>query len=192
MFIKKQLLILLVLVIFSAHMVNAIDECKGTLDQDEVPCMILLPANTTSTDCTLINVTVYNESVHIYNQSMTIYSPYFCNATFNQTNTGTYNFYYTTGDSGSIIIERGLRMIYLLYFAMAAIVGMFIVGLVKEDYTFVALSGIMTIIFGLYIYIHGFNGINNLIVDALSIIGILLGAYVFIGSAFEYTDLAKA
>lgn len=102
---KQLLLILLIIPLVFAT--GQIEECKGTVDTDELPCQVLLPYNG---DCTTLSVSFYNATEFIYQAEMGVYSPFKCNATFNETSVGTYVFNYTTGDSGSIIVEEGVRM----------------------------------------------------------------------------------
>lgn len=187
---KKFILVILFFIFI--NFVSALEECKGTMPTDDVPCYVLLPSNQTTSPCENISVLFYNETTLLYNLSLDSYNSFLCNATFNQSSLGTYTFYYSTGDSGSIIIERGIKMIYLLYFAIILIAMLFILGMVKEDYTFLGLGGISAMVFGLFIFINGFDGINNLITQTVSMVGMLGGFYVMIGSIFEYSDLARS
>jgi hypothetical protein len=102
----KLLIILIVICIIPS--VIAIEECKGTITKTESPCWILLTVNSTSTDCTKINATINNDTDQLCNYTMSSFNPSLpiCNATFNFTNVGTYVIYYTTGDTGSIIIQE--------------------------------------------------------------------------------------
>ncbi len=105
---NKKILFLFVFFIFSISLVNATEECRGTIDFDEVPCFVLLPVNTTTIDCTTLSVEFFNNaSTLLYTQTMNTFNTFLCNATFNQSALGTYTFSYSTGDSGSIIVEAG-------------------------------------------------------------------------------------
>ena len=98
-----NILLLICLVLFSP-LVFGLEECQGTINEEETPCLVLLPSN----DCNPITIDFYfNASTFLYSTNMSTYSPFTCNATFNATLIGTYTFNYTTGDSGSIIITEG-------------------------------------------------------------------------------------
>jgi len=81
----------------------AINECKGTITIDDVPCGVYLPKG--SNNCSLITVQFFNESNPLYSLTMNDLNSFTCNSTFNQSFLGTYTFNYTTGDSGSIVVE---------------------------------------------------------------------------------------
>ncbi|KKN07985.1 hypothetical protein LCGC14_1061290 [marine sediment metagenome] len=102
---NKKILFLFVFFIFSIYLVSAIEECRGTITQEEVPCLVLLPVNTTIIDCTTLSTSFFNNaSTLLYTQDMGTFNSFLCNATFNQSALGTYTFSYSTGDSGSIIV----------------------------------------------------------------------------------------
>lgn len=95
-----------------------LEECKGVMIPQESPCYLLLK-NTTGFNCENINVSVYNNvSTLLYTQAMSKFNPIFCNATFNQSDLGTYTFEYKSSvfvDSGSIIIQGSeLKMISIM------------------------------------------------------------------------------
>ena len=163
----------------------ALEECQGTMSIDDIPCHILLPINQTVTPCILINVSYYNGSVNIYNQTMTTYNSFLCNSTFNITTVGSYVFYYSTDDSGSIIVTEGIKMIYLLYFITGIIIMMAIYAYMTEDVVFSTISAMGLVILGLYIFTNGFNALNNSLTDFLSLIFVALGFYFFV-PAFEW------
>lgn len=186
---KYSLLFLILLVSFSTIIYAEYDNCKGTIRSEDVPCHILLPYNISTLVCTNVVAGVYNITDNIYNQTMTAYNDFFCNATFNQSSVGTYTILYSTGDTGTIVVEEGNKMIYLLYFALVVIIGLFVVGQYWEMYEFVSISGILTLCFGIFVFMNGFNGLQNLIVEAISIIAILIGFYFFIGPVLEYLEV---
>lgn len=161
-------------------------ECpSGTINQDDIPCYLLLQFNESNLDCSDHTISIYNETDNLYNQTMGNYSPFFCYGIFNETTLGTYVFQYDTGDTGSIIVEGGLRMIYLFYFGLAVAVIFFILGLWKEDKTFTSISGILIFILGVYIAINGFNELSNMLTLSLATVFWGLGAYIFYKSSIE-------
>jgi len=102
---KKLILILLALLILPITF--SLEECKGTITEDKVPCLVFLPVNTSSRNCTTIEVAYFSNDTNLYNQTMDTFNHFTCNSTFNQSNFGTYTFSYSTGDSGSIVVEEG-------------------------------------------------------------------------------------
>jgi len=165
-------------------------ECKGTMNTDEVPCIVFLDVNTTVNNCDQINFSVYHGNTSVFSQNMTEYNDYTCNSTFSQTQNGTYNLYFSTGDTGSIILEGGNMMVYLLYFGLIVIVGLLIIGFMTVDYTFNVLAGMLMLIYGLHIIRNGFNGVSNTITLALSYIVIGIGGYIMLRSIYEYSELS--
>ncbi len=102
---NKKILFLFVLFIFSIYLVSAVEECRGTITDEEVPCLVLLPINTTIIPCNTLSTSFFNNaSTLLYTQTMDEFNSFLCNATFNQSALGTYTFSYSTGDSGSIIV----------------------------------------------------------------------------------------
>lgn len=93
--------------------VLSIEECKGVMDQDELPCNNLLAVNTSLTNCSALTVDFFNNQSTLYEtQVMSTFNPNFCNGTFDPGRNftelvGTYTFGYSTGDTGSIIVEAG-------------------------------------------------------------------------------------
>jgi len=66
---------------------------------------------------------------------------------------------------------------------------LFIIGAYKGEYTFVALSGIIMLVAGVYILINGLDNFNNTLTTAFGGIHALFGAYLMIRSGWEqYKD----
>lgn len=152
---KIWLLIILLLIILPG--MYALEECKGTITPEESPCILILPYFGTCSD---LGVDIYfNASTFLYHSTMGVYAPFSCNASFNQTVLGTYVFNYTTGDSGSIIIEAGNMNFFNLsiYMFFTGVIITFIVLMhkYKED------SG-SSVVYGVF----------------ASTIGIILGALI--------------
>lgn len=113
----KALLMLLVVVVLSTMAFAELDECKGTVNQEQVPCLVFLPY---MGDCTAVDVSFFrNGSTFIYTEQMFQLNSFTCNATFTEDELGTYVFNYTTGDSGSITVEEGnMNFFNMLVFAV--------------------------------------------------------------------------
>ena len=173
--------------IFSISLVLALDECKGgVVLQEEVPCLILLQFNETPLVCGEKSVSLYNESTFLFSTPMANYSPFFCSAIFNESTLGTYNFKYDTADTGSIIVEGGIRLINLLYFGIILIVLFLGFGFWKEDLTFLNLGSILAIVIGVFIAINGFNNLNNIMTQAIAAVIWGLGGYVGFKANYDF------
>jgi len=61
-------------------------------------------------------------------------------------------------------------------------------GFIMKDYTIAMLSGIAIFCIGIYIAIYNIEGINNLLTQALGLISIMLGLFVFINSSKEVIE----
>ena len=128
----KKLLLILLLIPF----VYSLEECRGTITQEQSPCFVLLPVDQAATNCRDINVTYRtNASTFLYNQSMDTFNSFLCNSTFNQTIVQTYTFLFTPldqsfSDSGSIIVEVGNvnffnLLVYLVFMAIILVLIIF-------------------------------------------------------------------
>jgi len=118
--------ILIIVILLLPALAAALEECKGTATTEEIPCLILLPY---TDNCSTVTVSYYrNGSTYLRTSFMSQYSPFLCNETFNFTlPTGidilTYTFNYSTGDTGSIIVERDVTMnffnllVYIVFLA---------------------------------------------------------------------------
>lgn len=126
----KQIIIFIVLILLP--IVTALDECKGTITTEESPCIIIIPFE----NCSQIEIAFYNnESTFLDQRVMTEYSPFTCQATFNYSTPQTYTFNYTTGDSGSIIVEEEemLRFFNLGVYALF-LIAVFVLTLFMHKY----------------------------------------------------------
>lgn len=173
--------------------ITALDECRGTMHNNKVPCMLLLQFNETPLICGSYSVSIYNQSTLIYSETMGNYSPFMCNATFNQTGYGTYNFQYSTGDTGSIVIEEDIDNRYYLY--IVALITFFILlglGYYLKDRVFITLSGITLIVTALNIFINGFsNLVNELLRNGIVVVLWGIGAYLIIAPYLEFFENFK-
>ena len=122
----KRIFLFIFFTLFLSSLVFALEECKGVMNQDELPCNNLLQVDTTVTPCNTLTVSFFNNQSTLYHvQTMSQYNPDFCNGTFNPGDNfsnvlGTYTFVYSTGDTGSIIVEEGFMnffnlLVYLVF-----------------------------------------------------------------------------
>lgn len=185
---KKTILLLIFLMIPLAY---ALDNCKGTMSENEVPCLLLLTVNQTTTPCTTLNVSVYNNgSTLLYTQQMHQYNPFKCNATFNQSAFGTYTFRYETEDTGSITIEEDLFQQYYLYLI---VVGVFLIlvtlGWWKEEGIFVMIAGMLAMVIGINIFVNGFPNLTNTFLrNGITAIIWGVGAYLILKPAMDFFE----
>ena len=168
----------------------AIEECKGTMNNNEVPCLVLLPVNTTSTACNTIEVGFYNISTFLNSQTMEEYSPFSCNVTFNYTEFGTYTFNYSTGDSGSIVIEEDVDNRYYLYIVALTLFFMLLgIGYFKEEKFFVILSGMLSCVIAINLFLNGFpNLTNEFLKNGIVMIFAGIGFYFILAPSIDYFE----
>ena len=185
----KKTIILMVLLLIP--IVLAIDECKGTIEEDDVPCIVLLPINTTTNPCSGVSISYYaNASRFIYTQGMSEYNPFNCNSTFNQTDLGTYTFSYSTGDSGTITVKEDVDNRFWLFIVAFLIVFIFIIiGHYLEDPTFIIISGFLLCVIALNIFTGGFPGLKNEFLKNTVVIVIAgIGFYLIIAPSMKFLE----
>ncbi len=182
--------IILGIVFLLIPLVFAIDECKGTMNNNEVPCLVILPVNISTTACNTVQVSFYNDSIFLNVQTMEEYSPFSCNATFNYTEFGTYIFNYSTGDSGSIVIEEDVDNRYYLYVISLAVLFILLgIGYVTEEKFFVILSGMLSCVIALNLFLNGFPGLTNeFLKNGIVIIFAGMGFYFILAPSLEYLE----
>lgn len=177
----KPSTILILVVLLAIPSIFGLDECKGTLTTEEVPCFVLLPS---STDCTTKTVTYYNESTQLHTQVLGVYSPFLCNSTFNYTTPSTYTFNFSTGDSGSIIVTEDENMILSIIIGLgiyAAILLFIAYKLEESHFIMKLLMTIMAITSTILIPVTYITGNTSIIFHKLSIgFFVLFWLYVII------------
>ncbi len=185
---KKTTIAGIVTLILLIPLIYSLDECKGTMLTNEIPCLVLLPY---TNDCTTIGIRFYNNgSTLLDDRLMSQYSPFTCNQTFNYTSFGTYTFNYSTGDTGSIVIEEDEVQQYYLY-VVVLIIFFILVGLGywKEEAIFVMMAGILAMIIGIALFNYGFpNLTNEFLKNAIVVVIWGVGAYLIIAPAMEFFE----
>ena len=185
---KKLLLTLLILLI---PLVSALENCKGTMFTNDIPCAIFLPVNTTTTPCSTIDVSVFNNgSTLLYTQTMGELNSFNCEGTFNQTTIGTYTFLFSTEDSGSIDVVEDENQQYYLYVVVLVIFFILVgIGYWKEIGELVMIAGIMAIGVGINIFTNGFpNLTNEFLRNFASVILWGVGVYLLFAPAMEFFE----
>ena len=175
---KKILLLIVLLLIPSIY---AYDECKGVINTNSLPCKLLLPALST-TDCATINISYYNETTYLSNATMTRYNLIYCYVNFTQTKYGTYSYYFTTGDSGSIIVEEDKNNSYYLYIvSLIVFVILIALGYWKEEVTFITLGGMLLCAIAINLWLNGFpNLTNDFLKNGIALVIGALGAFLIV------------
>ena len=170
----KKLIVILIFIL-SIGLVSALDECKGTVNPDEVPCSVLLPVNTTLTNCNTINVSFFSNTTLVDSHFMNTLNPFMCNGNFTQTDFGTYAIQYSTGDSGSITVEEEINNRYFLY-VVSLIVFLIMLGIGYhiEDEVFLILAGMLSTVLAINLFVNGFPGLANTFLQN-SIVVVLAG-----------------
>ncbi len=168
---------------------NALNECKGTIKSDESPCIVVVPVNTSATACTSLTAQFYvNGSQNLYNQTMHEFSPFACNATFNQSSPATYPIFFTNGDSASIIVEENVDNLFYLYLVgllvMFSLIGL---GYYVEDKTFTIVGGMLSCIMALHLFSQGFPGLtDSFLRQGIIILLAGIGFYFIIAPSLDY------
>lgn len=172
-FIMKKLLLTFLILPLILYTASAIEECKGTITQDESPCLVLLPKLLNSNlVCENESITIFfNASTILYSQQMDTYTPFLCNATFNSTILGTHSFNYSTGDSGSIIVEKGEDNMIAIILSMGLLIAFFVgLGLWNQGIALRFLSfGMATIELIMMVALIYFNQAGEDIVGVLRV-----------------------
>ena len=175
------ILFIFVFLFIPIQLVKALDNCKGTMTVDEVPCYILLQFNISNLDCSDYSVSVYNESTFLYTQTLANYSPFMCNATFNYSSPSTYNGQYSTGDTFDIIVEEGYVRFYVYISLFIILFLLLIMGHLLEQPVMQLLAGMLAPVMAIDIFINGFPSVNNaFLTNSVAIILTGLGFYYLI------------
>ena len=184
----KKIIIYILLAMTIISIANAIDECKSNMYIDSVPCLVMLPNNMTKVACNGIMVSFYlNSTINVYNETMSQYTNFLCNATFNQTDLGTYTFYYSNGDSGSIVLTENKDDRYYLYIsAIIIFIGLVIIGFKTENIWFLVFAGMDILMTGIYLYLYGFpNLTNSFLKNGISAVLLGLGLYFILAPQLD-------
>ena len=180
---NKTIILTLALILIVPIVISELDNCKGTMFQEDVPCLLLLPVNQSVNPCNTLVTSVYNNgSTLLYTQTMAVYSPFKCNNTFNQTAFGTYTFQYGTGDTGTIVVEEDRFQQYYLYVAAFIALLIFIgVGFWKQDAIILFIAGMFATIIGINIFTNGFPNLTNTFLrNGITTIVWGVGAYLIV------------
>ncbi len=185
---KKTILLILIILMFP--IVMALENCKGIMFANDIPCSIFLPVNTTVIPCNTIGLSVYNNATLLHTETMDELNKFNCNGTFNYTGVGTYTFLFGTGDSGSIDVVEDENQQYYLY--VVALIIFFILLLIDyklEDGWFTMIAGILAMIIGINLYISGFpNLVNNFLRVGIALPFWGVGAYLILVPVMKWFE----
>ncbi len=179
-----------IVLILLIPLVSAIDNCKGTMFQQDIPCLLLLPVNQSTTACNTLTTFVYNGSTLLYSQTMGVYSPFKCNNTFNQTHFGTYNGQYGTGDTFTLVVEEDDNQQFYLYLvSVGVLLSLIVLGFWKHEGIFLMIAGILAMLLGINIFVNGFpNLTNDFLRNGITLIVWGIGAYLIMLPGMEFFE----
>lgn len=164
--------------LFLLSLVYAAEDCEGKTYVEDIPCLILLPY---SGECSGVTVSVNDENTTLYTQTMENYSINKCNATFNQTALGTYALSYSTGDTGTIVVDAGYQRMYLYISLFIITIFLILAGYYYENPHIHFLSGLLLTIMAIDIYFQGFPRIaDTFMTNSISIILAGMGMYYLV------------
>ena len=190
---KKTIYIIFIMSILYLSIANALDECKGVVDNNDLPCEVLLPINTSITACNSINVSFFTNATLLDSNFMIQKNPSICAGNFTQTTFGTYLIIYSTGDSGSITIEEDINNTFYLY--VVSIIVFFIlfgIGFHLEDNVPIILAGMLSIVLAINLFINGFpNLTNDFLKQGIVIVLVGIGFYFVLAPSIEEIESWK-
>jgi len=180
----------IIVAILILPLAQAIDECSGNMHYDEVPCLLLLPVNTSTTACNTVSASIYNESTLLYTQTMHDYTSFLCNATFINTGYGTYSVTYSTGDSASLVVEEDENNIYYFYVTVFFIFfALLALGFYTTQPIFIILSGMLAMVTAVNLWIRGFpNLTNTFLINSIVIIVAGIGFYLVLVPSIQFFE----
>lgn len=194
---KKTIILTLVLILivpFISAESAELNNCKGTMFQNEIPCLLLLPVNQLVTPCNTLTTSVYNNgSTLLYTETMGIYSPFKCNNTFRQTDFGTYTGQYGTEDTFTIVVEEDKNQeVYLYIFSLIIFFILIGIGYGKDIAEFVMIAGMLAVVIGIALIIYGFPNLTSVFLrNSVAIIFWGVGAYFILEPAMDFFERWK-
>lgn len=165
--------------IFLSGIGYALEGCLPIVTNEDIPCLVFLQFNESPLICGNYSINIYKESSFLYSNTLDNYTSFLCSGIFNETELGTYNGQWSTGDVMTIVVTEGITMILIYFLAIAFFLAILIFGLWKMDINFTALSAIGFLTIGLIITMSGISIYNNLLTKTLGAVLIGIGAYVF-------------
>ena len=82
--------------------------------------------------------------------------------------------------------EQDVKLRWLFYFAIILAILLFVIGLAKEDMSLIGFSGMLLMVIGAFMLMKGFAGLSNLMTNAVGIILVGLGFYIFFRANIEF------
>jgi hypothetical protein len=84
-----------------------------------------------------------------------------CNATFNQSGTGTYTFLFSTGDTADIVVTSGYARFYIYICLFVVLFLLLILGYWLNQEILLYLVGFLSPVMAIDIYFNGFPNVSN-------------------------------
>jgi hypothetical protein len=112
---------------------------------------------------------------------MSNYSVNKCNATLNQTGAGTYSLFYSTGDTGTILVKEGYLRLYVYISLFIIIASLLFIGYYYENPHILFLDGIFFVVLAIDVFFHGFPQVADVFMtNSISIILAGIGMYYLV------------
>lgn len=188
---KTKLLILMCMIFLSGNVMAYV--CQDETDVEDVPCDIITPV----LDCAASdeNMTITNsaDSTESYNYSMSAVGDGTYNTTFNFTGVGD-SYSLKTCDDWTASITLGHfdedyndKWLYFYGTSLLAGVGLFFMGLKREDNLLIILSGLPFIAFALVFTRVGYPTLyNTTLKTSIILISWAIGVFFTLGGAIEF------
>lgn len=184
----KKTILLIIISLVLINVVSALEECESVMETNDIPCLILLPY---TGNCTTMGMRFYNNgSTLLDDRIMAQFNPFYCNQTFNFTTFGSYTFNYSTGDTGSILVQGDENQQYYLY--IVALIVFFVlagIGYWLDEGVFIMVSGVLAMVIGINLHNYGFpNLTNDFLRQAIVLVIWGVGAYLILVPAMKFFE----
>ena len=162
-FFRRNLIFyLFFLFLFMFSVTGLPNECSGFINKNDVPCVLLLPVNNSLISCASWNTTIYNRTTKLSTKTMAVYNSHNCYNNFSYTEYGTYSIYYSSGDTGSVVVKQDINYLYYIYVvSFVLLIVLLLVGYQLQNWVYIVLSGFLSCGIGIYMATVGFPNLND-------------------------------
>jgi len=154
-------------------------ECETLTQPENVPCTV----TSNVLNCSDYTANITNTSTNIFvDVPLIVNGDGTYSLSFNQSSIGNYNVIFCDGSVTALTINYKAGYLNYVLITLSAILVFFflIIGFMVEDELFVALSGMVLIIIGIYFVQNGWANVSNWFVQAVCVIIIGIGVYLLI------------
>ena len=176
------------MVLLLIPIVSAIDHCESEMMPGEIPCMVVSTWDYPG-DCNAYQVSIYDETPSLLTTlNMSLYGVTGrCNVTFEYTERGSYTLNFTSSDAGTIIVNDSENRYYLYIVALAVFIVLLILGFWLQEAPFVIISGMLSVVMAIHIYMNGFpNLANTFLQNGIVIVLAGIGFFLIMIPSIEY------